>query len=223
MTFAQHCSSSPCFSQTPRLWGALLSCCSKQGAAQLLGIHPCWTRCCLTCPLCKCLGTVQSSLVTVGWHGCTGQGGVLFNAALCQLGFTNFLVLLHDLSPRQKERKGWESVFAPEREGIWEDSWRLSRVLWQQKLAFFYWNKSVNMQHAFQDWELEYNPIWISLLFYLLFSCLGQLSKEELPLWWQSITDNFCDSLELVSFSSFVLPYRSSALRSWSLEEEACT
>lgn len=64
-----------------------------------------------------CLNSVQSSLVTVGWHGCTGQGGVLFDAALCQLGFTNFLVLLHDLSPRQKEGKA-ERLCLPQRKKV---------------------------------------------------------------------------------------------------------
>lgn len=62
-----------------------------------------------------CLNTVQSSLVTGGCHGCTGKGGVLFNAALSQLGFTNFLVLLHVLSPRQKEKQTGR-VCLPQRE-----------------------------------------------------------------------------------------------------------
>ena len=52
-----------------------------------------------------CLNIVQSSLVTVGWHGWVGQDKVLFKAALCWLGFTNLLALLHDFSPRQKEKK----------------------------------------------------------------------------------------------------------------------
>ena len=62
-----------------------------------------------------CLNIVQSSLVTVGWHGWVGQDRVLFKAALCWLGFTNFLALLHDLSPRQRKRRLGEHVCPRER------------------------------------------------------------------------------------------------------------
>lgn len=86
-----------------------IGCCTAVGDSTLLGQVlsnlTFWST---------CLNIVQSSLVTVGWYGWVGQDRI-FKAALCQIVLANFLAVLHGLSPRQKEGRGWESMFAPER------------------------------------------------------------------------------------------------------------
>lgn len=76
------------------------------------------------------------------------------------------------------------------------------------------------MWSAFRDWSYAITPSESLFSSTFLFNCLGQSSTEEHVLAGKSITEVFCDSSVLVPFSGFVLPYRSSALGSLSLEEE---
>lgn len=104
----------PAFSQASRLREAALSCHSKQDAAQLPGHSSTLGQVLSNLSFWStCLNIVQSSLVTVGWYGWVGQD----RAALCRLSFTYFLALLHDLSPRQKEKKAGRACL-PQREKV---------------------------------------------------------------------------------------------------------
>lgn len=114
ITLAQRYSSSPCYLPGSRLREAALSCHSKQDAAQLPGHSSTLGQVLSNLSFWStCLNIVQSSLVTVGWYGWVGQD----RAALCQLGFTYFLALLHDLSPRQKEKKAGRACL-PQKEKV---------------------------------------------------------------------------------------------------------
>lgn len=154
----------PAFSQAPRLWEAVLSCCSKQDAAQLLGHSSTLNQVLSNHPFTStCLNIVQSSLATVGWHRWVGQDRVLFKTALCPLGFTNFLALLHDLSLRQKKKKAGR-VCLPQREKVFGRAAGTSPRCCGNRSWIFLCGASTWIWEVPSETELWSDLVWVSFL-----------------------------------------------------------